>query len=411
MSRMPFGIDRFCQNGWPESLASALAFLGLTTAILNGFDPAASANAASDFKTLFASSWCFTHGINAYSFREIANVFHRSGVIEPHSWYGHAPVYPPPTLALLLPLTALPMVVAVRAWIVFSAACLAFSTAALANAMKRVFHLELPLRFLAIGLIAASPLVDTALELGNVSIVTVALCIFAIASPLETSTWLRALGLVIALLLKPHIAIWVLLSLIFSRLPADRIMLRRVFSLGAGLAALMIAWSFFFPIIPQFAHYFSMLHTELSSGSMSPGNRDLMELPVQMTSFVTLPGYWFARSSTMSLLSDIFLLFFLCGLVWASLRSARNGECARFEIAGAWSAFGLIATYHRNADGTILLILLPPILYRLRHSLKDGWAWAMVAMLLAGSIGPSLKDLQWLTAASRIYHNFQFLIA
>ncbi len=409
MLRRPFGIDRFCQNGWPEILASALAFLGLTTAIFIGFNPAGSPNAGSDFKTLFASSWCFAHGIDAYSFREIANVFHRNGVIEPHSWYGHAPVYPPPTLALLLPLTALPMVAAIKIWIVLSAICLACGTAALAHAMKRAFNLGLPFRILAIGLIAASPLVELALELGNVSIVTVALCFIAIASPQETSTWLRALGLVIALILKPHIALWVVLSLIFSRLPADRIMLRRVVGLGVGLAALMLVLSFFVPIIPQFAHYNSMLHSELSNGSMSPGNRDLMELPVQMTSFVTLPGYWLAQSSAMRLLSGIFLLFFVCGLAWVSLRSAPNREWARFEIAGAWSAFGLIATYHRNADGAILLILLPPILYRLRHSMKDAWAWAMVAMMLAGSIGPSLKELQWLVSRP-FFDNFQFLI-
>jgi hypothetical protein len=409
MLRKQLGQYTFWQNGGPEALASAIAFIGLATATFVGFNPATSANAGSDFKTLFASSWCFAHGINAYSFGEIANVFIHNGVVEPRSWYGHAPVYPPPTLALLLPITTLPMVAAVQVWIALSAICLALGTASLAHSMERVFNLKLPLRILVIGLVAASPLVSTALELGNVSIVTVALCFFAVASPQETSTWLRALGLVVALLLKPHIAIWVLISLIFSRVPTDRIMLRRAVYFGAGLAALMIAASLYSPVVPQFAHYNAMLHSELSSGSMSPGNRDLMELPVQMTSFVTLPGYWFAQSSAMPLLSNIFLLFFMCGLAWACSRAARDRESVRFEMAGAWSAFGLMATYHRNADGTVLLILLPPILARLRQSMKDGWAWAMVVTLVAGSIGPSLKDLQWLTAKQHIY-NFQFLL-
>ena len=74
-------------------------------------------NAASDFKTLYASAWCFVRGIDAYSFPNLGKVFEANGIVVPQSWYAHAPVYPPVTLALLAPLTLLPMDVAVYFWL------------------------------------------------------------------------------------------------------------------------------------------------------------------------------------------------------------------------------------------------------------------------------------------------------
>ncbi len=52
-------------------------------------------DAGSDFKTLYASTWCYSHHLDGYQFPNLAAVFRANKVVEPQSWYGHAPVYPP----------------------------------------------------------------------------------------------------------------------------------------------------------------------------------------------------------------------------------------------------------------------------------------------------------------------------
>ncbi len=400
----------FWTSGWPETLASFLAAVGLIVAVFIGFKPYSRQNAGSDFKTLYASTWCFSHHLDAYQFPNLAAVFHANAVVEPQSWYGHAPVYPPFTLALLGPLAAVPMVPATCLWIVASGLLLALATAALARSAARVFALPLPYRLAIVGLVMGSPLVSLGLELGNVSVVVVALCILALTATPQSSAWLPAIGLVAALILKPHIAFWAVLAILLSRSSFDRDLLKKTAQLTSATLGIMLAWMLQQHILlSQTASYRAMVLAELSNGSMAPGNRDLMEIVVQITSFAHLLGYLLTPGTLASFANILVLITLAALLVWSALRLRRVSSQARFVIAPAVFAFGLLATYHREADSMLLVFLLPLVLARLHSKPTDLWAWTASALLLAGSVGPSLAMLRWLAERDGVYTAIRFL--
>jgi hypothetical protein len=397
-------------RGWPEITASALAFAGLVTAVFIGFDPHGRQNAGSDFKTLYASAWCYSHHLDAYQFPNLAAVFHANHVVEPLSWYGHAPVYPPFSLALLGPLTRLPMVPALCLWIVLSGILMALATASLARSAGRVFGVPILLRLLIVGVVACSPLVSLGLELGNVSVAVVALCILAVTSKPERSAWPAAIGLSAALILKPHIAFWAVLSLLFARTSADRKLLKQTAAITAAALSLIVLGMLYDGTLgSQIASYRAIVLSELSNGSMSPGNRDLMEIEVQITSFAHLLGYLLKPGLLPRAINAIVLAGTGIAVAWSALRFSRTATEPRYVIAPAMFAFGLLATYHRQADSMLLLALLPYLLSRLHRNWKDLWAWAASALLVAGSFGPSLTTMRWLAAEPGVYSGLLFV--
>ena len=397
-------------SGWPEIVASALAFAGLVIAVFVGFNPHGRQNAGSDFKTLYASAWCYSHHQDAYQFPNLAAVFHANHVVEPQSWYGHAPVYPPFTLALLAPLTRLPMVPALCFWIVLSGVLMALATASLARAAGRVFGVPILLRLLIVGLIACSPLVSLGLELGNVSVAVVALCILAVTSKPTSSAWPAAIGLAAALILKPHIAFWAVLSLLFARTFADRRLLTKTVVITAvALTLIVLGMLYDGTLVSQITSYRAIVLSELSNGSMSPGNRDLMEIEVQITSFAHLLGYLLRPGILPRAINAVVLAATGIAVALSALRFSRLAAEPRYLIAPAMFAFGLLATYHREADSMLLLALLPYLLSRLHRNWKDLWAWAAAALLVAGSFGPSLAAMRWLADQRGVYSALLFV--
>ncbi len=401
--------NAFWMGGWPEYVAAALAFAGLIASVFNGIDLHGHQNAASDFKTLYASAWCFSHGIDAYQFPNLAAVFHANHIVEPVSWYGHAPVYPPFTLALLAPLTAVPMVPAICIWIAMSGILMGLATAALARSGHRVFGLPVLLRLLIVGVVAASPLLSLGMELGNVSVAVVGLCILALTSGPESNGWLPATGLAVAVILKPHIAFWAVLALLLSRAPADRRILVKTVGITVAALALITLWMVHdYSLMPLMAGYRAIVTSELSSGSMSPGNRDLMEIVVQITSVSHLIGYLLPPGLLPRSINIAVLTVMGLSLLRYALRFSRVSLQPRYVIAPAVFAFGLIATYHREADSILLLFILPYLFFRLHNNLKDIWAWSVLCLMLAGSVGPTLPMLRDL-ADGGVYATLRFL--
>ncbi len=376
---------RFWKSSWPERLASLLAVTGVLLSIFLNFHVHLWQASGSDFKTMYASASCMARGLDAYSFPNIADVFDRNSVAQPHSWYGHAPVYPPFTIALLTPFAALPMAVAVYAWITFSGIVLAFSMASLAHFAGEQLGLPRTWRLLLIALVAASPLLSFALEMGNVSVIVTALCLLALTT--RANPWQGAAALALALLLKPHLALWVALALFFMHDTRCRRLALRAFAMAAAAAAVLAAgMALQHTLGTQVAGYLAMLHAEVTGGSMDAQRHDLIAVAAQITSLDSLTGYWspHLRFFDVALLTAAFV-----ALSAATLRLRDPGPSLRLAIVAAWSALGLLATYHRAHDGMILLALLPGLLAALRNSLYCLRAWAILALALAISLGPS----------------------
>ena len=386
----------FWLGWWPERLAALLSVAGILLSILDNFHVRRWEVTGSDFKTLYASAWCFNRGLDGYNFSNIAAVFDQNGVVQPHSWFGHAPVYPPFTLALLAPLTLVPMWIAVYGWVILSGVALACAAAALARFAGEEFGLSRPWRLALVVAVVASPLAGFGLSMGNVSVLVAALCIYAVLHQTLDGAWPRAAALAVALLLKPHMAFWVVVPLLLVR--SSRPLGRKVCATVAGMAvALYLYATFRTGWGVQFSAFFHMLHGETAGGSMRAGNHELMEVPSQIVSLDSLLGYAGGHGARAA---GLVLLVAMAGiLAWACLRM--RGTTGRLEAVSAWCALGLIATYHRAADGTLLLMMLPLLALRWKADWRSGWAWAVAGLYAAASAGIDYVPMSWMVAHPR----------
>ncbi len=357
---------------------------GILGSILDNYHVRAWEASASDFKTLFASSWCMARGLDGYRFDNIAKVFTWGGIAEPATWFGHGPVYPPVTLALLTPLTLLPMWVAVYTWVLLSGLALACAAASLARFAGENFGLGRVWRLVLVAAVVASPLSSFGLELGNVLIMVASLCLLAVATPAGARLWPRALGLAVALILKPHMALWVLLALLLVR--SGRPLARRALVDSVALAVALYLFAVTRVGWTAGVHgYLATLKAETAGGSMRAGNHELMEAAAQIVSLDSLMGYGVAHAALLRGLGAAVLVALAAALVWVSLRL--EGERGRLQGAAAWCSLGFIATYHRAGDGTLLLVMLPWLAVRLKARWWDPWAWAVLVAYGALSAG------------------------
>jgi hypothetical protein len=373
-------------NGW-----LALASVGgLTASVLMDFPVRTSADAVSDLKTLYASSWCLTHGQNAYSFAEIERVFRAQGIGAPQSWFGHAPVYPPTTLVMLAPLTAAPVTWAAYGWTVVSAMLLGLAAVALFRSAEDCFGLSWRWRAVLAGLLAAGPLVSFALGVGNLSVAAAALSLLAFLRRKRGSVWGNAGCLALAVVLKPHLAIWVAVGMMLLPERAARRVAGRGLGMAAGFCGVVAAGLMARGTLGIEARAFrAMLGMETAvGGSMNASSREVLPIVSQITSLRSVVGFWTDRGTVLWAVAGVVLLAFAMVLGWRTLKVRTEAEA--ILAVGAWSAFGMMATYHRAHDGIVLLLLLPYLLAKLR-TVPGSWkAWAGLGMYGAMSLGPGL---------------------
>ena len=380
---------------WLERLAAVAAVVGVLVAVLQGYHVRAWQDSGSDFKTLYASGWCFLHGQGAYDFQSIGKVFDANHVVRPFSWYAHSPIYPPFTFAALIPMTMLPMAAAVCVWLALSAAGIVWAIWAMADVCERRFRLGWGWRLAVPALVAASPLLSFSLEVGNVSSVVAALCLIAVMQD-ESGVWWRAALMAIALLLKPHIALWVLIGMLISRAGKDRGLAVRTVGVASVVTACFVAWaSIALPMRLQVREFGAMMRDEMGRGSLDPRHHELLPAVAQITSLESLVGY-FLRTPWMQGVTAALLVATAGLLVYASRSRALGGSATRLELLGAWCAFGLLPTYHRAHDGIILFVLVPWLLMRLARRWTDGAAWGVLGLGVAMALSASPPHYDWL---------------
>lgn len=391
---------------------------GLVGALVVPMNVAKLRGSASDFKTLYASVWCFAQKIDAFRMSHIEQVFRQNHVVTPVLWYGHMPVYPPSTLALLAPLARLGMVPAAYVWIAFSGLTMAAAIWMMLRASDEVFGLSLGWRVLIVALCGASPLLGFGLAIGNVSVVVSAFCIgvvyrFGAGDRLrqgiwsDAAAWARpkwqvwgaAIALSVALLLKPHLAVWVLMALLAGAIGRDGRAERRIAlrALCVCVAAAAVFWSSAGHMLgTQMRSYRTIVLSETNDGSMAATNRELLPVAAQITSLQSAAGYWVNNdvlSKMASTLCVVGLMLYLVATAWR-LRRVRTAE-QRLLLVACWCCVGLIATYHRAHDGIVLLLLTPWTVWRLRRNWRDGLVWLLLPLYFAMSWGPSTEWIAW----------------
>lgn len=395
-----------------ERLAAFVAFASLLCVILVPSKPRLWQESLGDFKMVYASAAGLAHSGEAYSFAELTRVFKEGGVVKPESWYGHSPVYPPFTLLALSPLLLLPIVPAAYLWACLGYLAMALAAARLARYAGQFFGVPLGLRLLLIALMAASPLVSFGLDLANVSMVAACLCIFAATSTSSQHTWLHAVELAVALLLKPHLAFWVVLALFLlpQRLyrSDERVLATKALAIFAALLAPMVAYLLLrhqlFSLLESYAR---VLRAEAAGGSMDVRDHQAMMIPAQITSLGSLLGYWIDSTRVRVVLQFALLLPLTLCLLWATLRARPEWKTV---VIGAWAALGLLVTYHRAHDGTVLFLLLPWTLTRVWRRWYDGPGWTVIVLYALFSIGPTPTFFPWLSSLSHLHTIGQVLL-
>lgn len=378
---------------------------GLTLSTLYQVHVRTSAFAVSDFKTLYASAWCFARGLDAYSISNLQHVFNSNAVVQPTAWYGHSPVYPWTTLAFLAPLTMLPMVPAAFVATILTGVLLACAVAALMYYGAIYFNLEIGWRIVVAALCVSGPLLGFAMDMGNVSAAACALCILAFVlreSAFErlgrARAWVPSIALMIAVLLKPHLAVWCGLGMLFLPERAARAVVIRAAALTAAFtmltAAVLVVSG---QLGMQTLSYLSVLSAENSGGaSMSAASREALPVVSQVVSLQSILGFWMMNPIVRDVWTGLLLLI-AAGLLARWTRRVDSQRVALLAV-GAWYSLGMLATYHRAHDASLLILLVPWVVARIRRAPLSWQAWVASALYCAMSVSVDFpRVVGWLS--------------
>jgi hypothetical protein len=386
---------------WLDVLIACCAAAGMTFSALYQAQMRVSNFAASDFKTLYASVWCFAHRMDAYSIMNLQHVFDANGVVQPEKWYGHAPVYPATTLALLSPLAALGMVPAAYVLTILSGVLLAVAMVALMRYAAVNFDLSPFWRMTIAGLVGCGPLLNFGMNMGNVSVVVAALCFLAFLWRTGGPRWFQfggmwipAAALAIALLLKPHLGLWAGVGMFLLPERRAREVVVRALALAACFGVITaIAMAAAGTLGLETHSYLAMLSTETSAGaSMNATSREALPVVAQITSLESILGFWIASHTLRVGLTLVLLLGLACFLFQQTRRV--DTERGALLAVGAWCTFGMLATYHRAHDAVLLVLVLPWVVYRVRRSPLAWHAWIATALYCAMSASADFPVVQ-----------------
>jgi hypothetical protein len=181
---------------------------------------------------------------------------------------------------------------------------------------------------------------------------------------------------------------------------AARAVVVRAGGLVAGFSGLTAAAMAALGTLGMQTHaYLGMLAAETSAGSsMSAASREVMPVASEITSLESILGFWIANPMVRIALTCLLL----AGLGLLALRQTRRVDSERGALlaVGAWCSLGMLATYHRAHDATLLLLLAPWVVDRVRRSPHAWHAWATAALYCAVSASAAFPMVaRWVSAA------------
>jgi hypothetical protein len=131
--------------------------------------------------------------------------------------------------------------------------------------------------------------------------------------------------------------------------------------------------------------YLAMLGTESSAGaSMNSASHEALPVVAQITSLNSILGFWLTNSMIRGGLTCLLLLV-LGALLIRRTRLVDTERGALLAI-GAWCSMGMLATYHRAHDASLLILLVPWVISRIRDTPLRWPAWTAVALYCGMSV-------------------------
>lgn len=339
-----------------------------------------------DFKQPYASARCLAYGCDPYSEAETQRIFIQAGgnpAEDTQVFVPYSALYPPPSLYLMEPIGMLPYPLAARVWMTLNG--LAYCAAILVMA-----QLCAAFDGLAASLVLALFAVTSTiiLGLGQVSCLSISLLVIGMGCIVNRRFALVGVGCVaISILLKPHLAGFVPLYLLFS----GRERIKRyvqIASVAVLFCAITMGWSVLAK--PGASHWIAEMRANIA------GNTGTTNDPsphgsgaTSSASLQALTSLFISDARDYKLVAYGITAALLLAWVWA-VRRMRSGLERDVIAIAALAAIGLLPVYHRMYDTRILLFLFPAVAALSRKSRS----WRMVSIGVALVI-TLLSSMQW----------------
>lgn len=375
------------QRGWWRSkvLFTALVILLLAVAVADAVRQShtKAIENPNDFVTLYAGSICVTHACNPYSVPELDSVLiSRRGSTVRQEWADQLPIYPPTTLFVLLPFSALSYRAATGLWFLLSLGVYVFGLCWVSFRSPILEGVSWWARSVCALLGLHFPKMLQCLGFGNPAVMATGLLLFSVFDDGDRRRVLRIAAALLACFLKPPIAI-----------PAAVVMLlrttrnvreaARIAAICASIFTLLALCSF----VPSgMAHWKRDLAADIrlgEQGGMNPSNR--VSPSNVLLNVANIPGYFTTDPRVIESVAlttvAVLTIPFLVGLV--RIENARSWDDRSYLTAvAAAGAVTLLPVYHRFCDIGVLLLVVPWILIELRMGAR--WqAWAALPILSA----------------------------
>ena len=337
-----------------------------------------------DFVTLYAGSVCLTEACNPYNIPVLDNVLvQKRGTEIRQEWTDQLPIYPPTTLFLLLPFSRLSYATATTVWYVLS---LSVYAAGLLWAFLFSSYLRgqsRALRGVAVLLGVHFPKLVQCLSFGNPSVLVTGLMLFAVFDAPHSRFRFRVICAAIACMLKPPLALPLMLLLVFR--DSDR--LRQSFlAMGAFFSA--VAWILLLAFLPGgMHHWLADLRTNISMGQHGGMNPSIRISPSNtLLNVAVLPGYFtndprIIKTVTLLIAGTCVALF--CFAI-ARLYRRRDWLTRGYAVSVPTLAIlSLLPVYHRFCDIGLVLFVIPWLIHSLStHPRWHSWLSLPILFLL-----------------------------
>ena len=372
----------------PASWQKWLLFLGLAYFLVSSvaaihrdrfYDPNGSQTC--DFIAPYSGSRCLLHGCDPYDAGDLQAQYTAAhgdlhALDERHSWNVLLPVYPPSTFLLIAPFTAFDYPQAQWIWYYTGAVLFCLALGLLAQLVPpdlRWVYLVLA----GVSLWCANT--DFLLGPANPSALAIAFVALAIwAFYAMRWNWLGVAMLALSLATKPHMAVAVFIFLVMGKA------LRRPALLAGGIAILLLAGAAL-QLQHTTGHAWTQKFQHALAVGIQPGgtNAPTPENPsaphiLNVQSIVSLfapapPRYNLASFALTGALG----LFWLAAVVRAGRRAAGGWRPEPLLVMAGLLCLSLLPVYHRDYDGHLLILTLPPMVALLR----ERWRWSVMLLL------------------------------
>ncbi len=369
-----------------------LAFFAALVFAVRGYHDEREALHFRDFKQPYASARCLLTGCDPYSEADTRAAFLAAGGVDDDKvvFDPYSALYPPFSLAALVPVAALPYPAAHAVWEALVA--VSFSAAVLLTA--DLCGGSVAAAFLLAAFAVSSTIL---LMLGQVSGLVIALLVIGFALVLkERLLPLAASCFLLAVLLKPHDAAIPLVYLLFGE-PRWRRVFAAVLVSALVFAGGSLVW---FAHAPATAHWIgelgANLHGNAAPGSVNdpgPGHTQGINLASLQALFAVVrdrPGFFNPAAFGLSA-----LLLAAWAVLAAPLPNTRRKHLLAIAAIGC---LALLPIYHRQYDTRMLLLAFPAVAHLLNRAGDRLWGAAGFALLTLATVFTSHQFLNRLMA-------------